>query len=77
MRTGHSGTLVRLLVCSGEELQAHADQAQARADMRDLAAAGIAPAHERDGRGASQVAVRMRELLPDVCSRMLAYADVC
>lgn len=32
---------MRMLVCSGKELQAHADQVQARADLLNLQSAGI------------------------------------
>ena len=38
---GQAGRLVRLQVCGGRELQAHADQVQARADLLDLELAGI------------------------------------
>ena len=41
--TGQAGSLLRLQVCSGKELQAHADQVQARADIQDLERAGLEP----------------------------------
>lgn len=77
MLTGHTGTLVRLLVCSGKELQAHADQVQARADLLDLEAVGMQPSQAEEHRrklAAQAVDIRMRDVVVELLPGKMADA---
>ena len=70
---GTAGSLVRLLVCSGKELQAHADQAQVRSGLADLAAAGIQLSDDQDqSLQRPLVDVRMRDVVIELLPGTLA-----
>ena len=76
--TGHAGTLVRLQVCNGKELQAHADQVQARADMLDLELAGIgASIKNKEGKckvASEPLSISMREAVLELLPGTMADA---